>query len=680
MKKLLIAVFVVSITLFVTACTTTENNDADINDFVDSIMDSQLDTENSATEDSKIDYTAYANLVNTYFDLYGELVVEQNYADGGLNTAGFNYTNLIDLDNDGVLELILAGVSDDMDTIKNGESAIDLYYNASGNLNELVKIYTLSNNGEALLLKEQAFSSYGNGGVEFGIEYAKEIEKTYILNSFRSNNEAVTYYEFSDGELKENWSYELNYDYDSGEYSAILNGQESDTKTIEDELATKGEIVMHRISWLSEEELDELVARNERTFLFLEQFSTINRPSTQSENNAVDYSPYSALLKAYELDYNIVNVAADDYEVVGMTVNEIEDSGFYDASGFFYADLIDFDGNGVLELVLAATSEQEVNNYENGFSYDDLKYPNIVKIYTIANNGNLTFLESLPVKMVQMPVSLNYAIRYANLNDKTYMVIDERSQMGFGEIQYYSLTDGFFGVEVFCELTDDGVYKIDGEEVSEDEYNKLSDNLEDNVSYPVSNLTDIYLEDLREVSQKTIDFLADYPIRDFISDTGAYNDGKFYYVEYSSQATDLSNSTIYNYFKALTMNDFDALRNLYADSQHSDIEYRINSYDVENGRIFIPGYIIWDIQTITPSEIEHPDLAKDLTNMLNSVPENKNSLLIKVVINEVLDPHVSQLGMQVAGGVVDMYFIMSNDAQNGSDWKIENTLDNKFYW
>ncbi len=278
MKKLLLAFLLVSIVLFVVACTASNDVDVEVNEPpAGEIINSQPSTEDEAIKENEVDYTPYANLVNTYFDIYGELVAEQNHADGGINTAGFNYAELVDLDNDGVLELILAGVLDDVNAIESGSSAIDLYFDGDTfNLKELVEIYTLSDSGAAVLLSKQTFSSYGNGGVEFGVEYAKESENTYILNSFRSDIETVTYYELSNGRLKENLSYELIYDYDSDEYIAILNDQKSDMTAIENAVAAKGEVVAHRLSWLSQTELDELVMRNEKTFSFLEEYAPIN--------------------------------------------------------------------------------------------------------------------------------------------------------------------------------------------------------------------------------------------------------------------------------------------------------------------------------------------------------------------------------------------------------------------
>ncbi len=278
MKKLIITFIVILIAFSVTACSTFENNNANADDFADAIIGPLTNIDGNMAEENEIDYTPYANLVNTYFDVCGEFVVEQHYVDGGANTAGFNYAELIDLDNDGILELVLAGVSNNMNAIESGSSAIDLYFDDTGTLKELVEIYTLSDNGEALLVSRHSFSSYGNGGVEFGIEYAKGTEKTYILNSFRSNDTTVTYYELSDGQLSESLRYDSIYDYENDEYSVTLNGQESDMTTVEDALALKGEVALNRISWLSPQQLEELVENNEETFLFLEQYAPINRP------------------------------------------------------------------------------------------------------------------------------------------------------------------------------------------------------------------------------------------------------------------------------------------------------------------------------------------------------------------------------------------------------------------
>ncbi len=280
MKKSILIFSLALIILFASACTSSDDTTSQVSEVVDEIVESQPDAEDEAdevTEEKEIDYTPYVNLVNTYFDVYGELVVEQNHADSDINTAGFNYAELIDLDNDGVLELILVGVLDDVNAIESGLGAVDLYFDDTFNLKELVEIYTLSDTGVAVLLDKQTLSSYGNGGVEFGVEYAKETENTYVLNSFRSDIERVTYYELSNGRLKESLSYELIYDYDNSEYIAVLNDQKSDVTAIEDAVAAKGEVIVHRLSWLTQSELDELMARNEETFSFLEKYAPITR-------------------------------------------------------------------------------------------------------------------------------------------------------------------------------------------------------------------------------------------------------------------------------------------------------------------------------------------------------------------------------------------------------------------
>ncbi len=679
MKKLITAFVALGIALTLVACAANNTQ----SDSSPEPTTTQQPTQDNSLQ-NQTDYTPYADLVNEYFDTYGELVVEQNYADGERNTAGFNYAELVDLDNDGILELILSGVKDDMKIIDDAQSAIELYYNNTGDLSELVRIYTLSEDGGALLVEEMQFSSHGNGGIRYGIEYAMGAQTTYILSSFRSNSETVVYYELINGKLTQALGYESIYDLDAGTYSVTLNGKAHDSAELTDALEAYGEVVMHPISWLTEQELEQLLLQNEETFTFLEQYAPINRGGSLPEGEphlaTVDYSLYSALLKAYELDYNISNTAHNDYEVTGMTLHENENGGFYDVGGFFYANLIDFDNNGVMELVLGAVSEQETLNYTYDSPYNDLKYPNIIKIYTIDEEIGLKFLGSVPLSSLQMPVSTNLGIEYIVSKDKTYLNMSDIYQMGYGEERYLGLTDGFWGVEVSFEVPSDSNPMIDGVEYSYEEYEDIKAGFGESQAHVFTNLNDDYLEQLEGINQKTFDFLADYPVKNFEGDNAAYEDGRFYFVEYNPQFADPQTLPIYNYFKALTAKDFDALSMLYADNQHEDIGFFEYAYNGEDENIFIPGYIILDVHPITPAQVEHPDLASDLADMQSAVGADKSSVVVKAVVNEVLDPHVSWLGMQVAGGITDMYFILSTDDPDSDEWQIEDVTDNKFYW
>ncbi len=393
------------------------------------------------------------------------------------------------------------------------------------------------------------------------------------------------------------------------------------------------------------------------------------------DTKEVDYSLYSALLKAYELDYNIQNISADDYEIIGMTLtptypNAPKDS-MIDASGFCYANLVDLDNNGVLELVLIAYDEQEQGDAQNLLNEDkilisDIEYNEIIKVYTILDENNLEFLGSLPVSQITMPVSLNYGIEYIIEEDKTYIVHSNIYQMGNGEIDYYSITDGKFSLEKYFEIDIDGKVYMNGDEYTFEDSER--------VIHLIENLNDTYLNELEAVNKATFDFLQSYSITNFNSKSGAYNNGQFYFVEenYLNQ----EDLTIVNYYNALTLRDYDTLLDIGISEDYIE---NIKLWHTSNEHTYVPGHIVSNLKTISLDMIENTDLMMDVSNIINNL-EYENIIIKYCRVNEVLDPHTTRLGLQIAGGTYDTYFILAQDDALKDDWKIIEMIDDKFYW
>ncbi len=410
----------------------------------------------------------------------------------------------------------------------------------------------------------------------------------------------------------------------------------------------------------------------------------ISEETTENNTQQIDYSPYSALLKAYELDYNIQNTSGTDYEIIGMTLTPTEpdmpDYPMVDASGFCYSNLVDLDGNGILELVIIAYDSQQLA-FDDEFYYDDklyisdLAYTNIVKIYTITPESGLYFIGSLPVQELSMPVSSNYGIEYIVSENKTYITQNNIFQMGNGDIRYYGLTDGYFGEEVYFEMSIDGIYYINGKEYTYEDFEAAKAAHGESEIHVIENLNDIYLKELQSINEATYSFLEDYPIKNFNNYYNAYNNGQFYYLDYTTQSFFPPEVTINNYYKALTLRDYDLLSQI------------INSEDVENLKLwhssdthtYVPGYIINNLQEVSIEDITRPDMAEDIENYINGVNAD-NVVLLHARVNEVLDPHVTTLGLQIAGGIYDTYYIMSSNDPDGLEWRIEEIIDDKFYW
>ncbi len=374
--------------------------------------------------------------------------------------------------------------------------------------------------------------------------------------------------------------------------------------------------------------------------------------------NNVDYSPYSALIKAYNLDYNITSLGSNEYEITGMTLTPINpdfpDEGYVDASGFCYANLVDLDKNGVLELILVAFDSQELGFDEN-YNYGDkvyvseLEYDRIIKVYTINSQG-LTYLGGLQMASVMMPNSYNYSVEYIEAEDATYLMYRRSDD----EVYYRGLTDGYFWMNNYPE---EGVA---GERVI----------------HPIQFLDDVYLQQLEDINAATFEFLEDYPVDDFSSESGAYNDGQFYYVEYAIQDFYPPNHVIMDYYKALTMRDYDTLSRLLDDPEKVENFKLWHSSDTHT---YVPGYIISDLMPLGNDVAKKSDIQLDIDNIVNGL-DSEDVVVMYVTVNEVLDPEKARLGLQIAGGLYDTYFILSTDDPDWSDWKIEEIIEDKFYW
>ncbi len=411
--------------------------------------------------------------------------------------------------------------------------------------------------------------------------------------------------------------------------------------------------------------------------------AAVDSATTEGENSdlvQVDYSPYSALLKAYELDYNVENISATDYRVIGMTLTptypNATEMDLFDASGFCYANLIDLDNNGVLELVLIAYNDQEQNNYDEELDIYSLQYPNIVKVYTIVPEYGLEFLGSLPVSSHTMPVSVNYGIEYIVSDDKTYISHRDIYQMGDGDIQYYGLTNGHFSIETSFAIDIDGSYFIDGNEYTSIDFEQIKAGYGESEIHLIDNLNDTYLQEIEAINKATYDFLANYPIANFSCSDNAYNNGGFYFTEYVFNDLYPPEHTVKNYYHALTMQDYEALLDLgLKPEQVENIEFSHTS----DQHTYVPGHIISDLKTVTVDMIENAEMANDIQDVVETL-QDKNVTIEYCRVNEVLDPHLTPNWMQVAGGTYDTYFILSTDDPNEQDWRIEEIIDNKFYW
>ena len=401
---------------------------------------------------------------------------------------------------------------------------------------------------------------------------------------------------------------------------------------------------------------------------------------TEPEKLDIDYSPYSAIVKAYELDYSVHYNGSESYTYVGTEFTDIEGATTSDARGLVYYDMVDLDSNGVYELIIASTTTGRYN-YDSEIYYGEssLEFPNLVKIYTIKNENELSFLGSIPFSDIETAVSRHSGIIYDITENKNYLTVNQLYQMGNGTTTNYSITDGVLSAECTVEISleGDNKYYLYGNECSEEEYSKVAPNNNERLVIPVTNLNEEYKNNLITRNENTTNYLSNFPINNFTSRSGAYNDGQFYFMENEFQNELWPEEMIFEYYKALTLQDFDTLKKLGIENP----EFRHRTHDDGTKPVFAPGFIVSKIEQISTDELKYDEMAQEIYDYAqeNTSPQ-LDIVFLRCTVNEVLDPTVSWLGMQISGGMYETVFTIAIDYTNKEyGWRIVDITDDRFY-
>ncbi len=395
-------------------------------------------------------------------------------------------------------------------------------------------------------------------------------------------------------------------------------------------------------------------------------FLSYGRESTKATN--IDYSPYSAVLQAYELEYE------------GMQIKPQQDRGsLYDIGGFCYSHLIDLNHDGILELVLVGSPIIfEFDPMQPPYSERIPGYPDIVKIYSLTEDGKLQFVDGIPMTDYNTHVSSHFAVEYVVAEDRTYILVETPSQHGQEEARYYSYDRGFSYLDKYYHAylessTNTMKYEIEGTEHTEEEYRESRESIGTSEVHLITNLNAGLVESLQMINRETKQFLDKHPVKNFEGEAGVYRDGHFYFLEYLPSIP--PEITVKRYYHALTKGDYQAMKEIYWDESMVDA--------IKAGRensLHAPGNIVSDMEGFSEQRIENmeADTAEMIRAVMETIEAHKNVYIVKCLVNEVLNPSVVSLGMQEGGGTYKTWFIVSSDDQDSHNWKIEAVLDDRF--
>ncbi|MCD8117826.1 MAG: hypothetical protein LUE21_12110 [Oscillospiraceae bacterium] len=423
-------------------------------------------------------YALYAEVVQEYEDTYGEgaCIVEYEYGSGNASYImnGTYLVQLLDFNGDGQEELLI-GVCTDSAT-----SWVDVWAYEDG---EVVKVYSPE------LQAEESLYTYGSGyayyniahGSDIGlyVEYTSYNGKIYLIQGFRGSSEQYYYFEYIDGTFRRVKTIEILED---DNWTPQIDGQTVTDEEWSSELALWNDgLVSYLVRGGGAEMGDTLLEITAKTKAILGM-----------EAEETDLAAYASVLQQYEETYGAGGY--QEYEYAG-----------YGVTGTYFAQLLDFDGDGVEELLVGVYDK---DNYSNITSVaDGYRYP-WVEIWALLD-GNATKVYSPDMQCESAGTNnvfggdISTYIAYTVYDGRIYMLQGTR---GYAPVlYYYGYIDGEFQLVRsvdYCEADD--YYSIDGVSVTQDEFEAEQEAWDAGlVLYCVFGATEDQLQTVSEITAQT---------------------------------------------------------------------------------------------------------------------------------------------------------------------------------
>ncbi len=348
----------------------------------------------------------------------------------------------------------------------------------------------------------------------------------------------------------------------------------------------------------------------------------------EQAHQAEGYGVYSSLIYAYEK---------------ALTIPGTEES-----NGTLYAKLIDFNNDGVLELVIARVFNGEYGEYREDEHLDESNEAFIggddnptVMIYTIGEDGGAQFIDEFNLSYFGEE-GIQFNIEYATVGDKTYLVtggdmngVLERTFWEYNDV-YFSIVKSF---ETYYEYDNAGYvptnYYINFDEVSqgdfEHELQMLYSNSEFHTIVGVG-----YPTHYEEVTNETKAFLADYPRGNSVGRSAVFHNGSFVIIEEHAQTYE--QIAVVDYEKAKVLQSYDELVRVTGSEESA--ESIIEMYEAGS---YLPGTILetLDVDYLENAGIESIDLANSISQSPD-LSQLQNPNIISVKRQSVIDMDVVQ--------------------------------------
>ncbi len=365
--------------------------------------------------------------------------------------------------------------------------------------------------------------------------------------------------------------------------------------------------------------------------------SATNSSSTApAESTGPNYSAYSSLIYAYEK-------ATKPYSHI---------------EGTLYANLVDFNGDDVFELVIARVYDDDDTQIIDLISEDDNEnlFNTNVQIFSLDDNGGVKHDGKMPLSYWGGADSSSFTLGYLVKDDVTYLVHSMVDPMGVYGVLHKSywqyITEGsdtFFGDKHTMNIvrsqsvgaTD--VYMLDDEEVSESEFTEW---WEPTYSHVVVSESGEF--DADEITAQTKEFLADYPRANSVGTSAVFEDGYFVIVEGTPENT--KQQLVIDYHIALLQDNHDEMANVFGTTKVVDDIFEMKSP--------IPGTIIENFEMLATEDILATSIAlKQLINESIDLAYLVDPILVQSDIQSVIDMDVVQYTGQYGQSSREWYVI-----------------------
>ncbi len=284
------------------------------------------------------------------------------------------------------------------------------------------------------------------------------------------------------------------------------------------------------------------------------------KKDTVTQATDIDYSPYSSLIYAYQKALNQTPTT----------------------SGRLYANLVDFNGDDICELVIARVYHNEMSYFDTqNISYaKDYEKP-MVHIYALDENGGVKHEGEFSFVQTNS-INNDFSILYLIQDGLTYLITDVTDDV----LQSREGTQYFWQYNPEDEHT---AFSLN--ETVDINSDTLPTEFQNHVILSIN--SEIMTED---ITGKTVQFLDAYPKSNSVGTSAVFNNGSFFILEDTPKTPE--EQAVFDYEKAIVLEDYSKITEL-----RDDQDFVNDMKSTRDDGLFIPGKIIENVELLQLEEL-----------------------------------------------------------------------------